>query len=165
MYFQNFPTTYYSYKGVDGTDVLVKLKDITRNVRVRKDVFSNITMYELYAIQEGETPELVSERFYGVPDYHWVIMLLNERYDYVSDWPLTNDDLVKYTMGKYGDLFIAHHYEDSRGFVVNASQDGAIGITTLDYETRINEQKRQIKMISNSMLSVIMENFDKIMTV
>lgn len=96
MYFKDFPQFLYDFNygnGVIKTDVV---KDITRNVRVRKEILSNITIFDEYDIIDGETPEIISEKFYGTPDYHWVIMLANERYDWSSDFPLPERILQKH---------------------------------------------------------------------
>ena len=85
MYFANFPKIVYDFDLSNGTDYKV-VTDITRNVRVRKQILENIALYDFYDIAEGETPEIVSEKIYGTPYYHWVIMLVNQRYDYVNDF-------------------------------------------------------------------------------
>lgn len=165
MYFDKFPIIFHSYLNKDGREVLVRLRDVTRNARVRKEILSNITMYEEYAIQDGETPEHVSEKFYDSPDYHWVIMLLNERYDYVSDWPMSSARMKDYVEGKYANQLATHHYEDSNRLVVPSTWPGAISVSNFEYEERINESKRQIKMITSPMLSLLLEDFDKIMAI
>lgn len=121
MYFQNFPKIYYDFDTTDNDRSLKILTDITANVRVRKQILEKITQYEEYDIQEGETPELIAEKFYGNPEYHWIIMLLNERYDYVSDYPINQDELEDYIASVYGaeNIYDIHHYEKS-GLVVEA---------------------------------------------
>lgn len=101
MYFKDIPSIYYNFK-IGGKDQLSIIKDITHNVRFRKEILSNITLYDEYDIRDGETPEIIAERVYGNPNYHWVIMLLNEKYDYVTDFPLSYPELVAHTEQKYG---------------------------------------------------------------
>lgn len=101
MYFANFPKIVYDFDLSKGTDYRV-VTDITRNVRVRKQILENITLYDYYDIAEGETPEIISEKIYGTPYYHWVIMLVNQRYDYVNDFPLSQLELDSYIDKKYG---------------------------------------------------------------
>jgi hypothetical protein len=101
MYFANFPKIVYDFDLSKGTDYRV-VTDITRNVRVRKQILENITLYDYYDIAEGETPEIISEKIYGTPYYHWVIMLVNQRYDYVNDFPLSQLELDSYIDQKYG---------------------------------------------------------------
>lgn len=93
----------------------VLVKDITQNVRVRTEILSNITLYDEYDIREGETPEIIAEKVYGNPNYHWVVMLCNQRYDYIDDFPLTQYELDKYITEKYGagNEYATHHFADT----------------------------------------------------
>ena len=112
---------YYNFN-LGGKDQLTIVKDITHNVRFRKEILSNITLYDEYDIRDGETPEIIAERIYGNPNYHWIIMLLNERYDYVTDFPLSYPELVSHTEQKYGagNLNGIHHYLDYQGNLVDS---------------------------------------------
>ena len=116
MYFKDVPSIYYNFK-IGGKDQLSIIKDITHNVRFRKEILSNITLYDEYDIRDGETPEIIAERVYGNPNYHWIIMLLNEKYDYLTDFPLTYNELVAHTTLKYGAEFIndANYFLDING--------------------------------------------------
>jgi hypothetical protein len=136
------------------------LTDITRNIRFRRDVLANITVYDYYDIVEGETPEIVAEQIYGNAQYHWIIMLVNERYDYLKDWPLTQFNLEQYIVDKYGNTANAiHHYENGNGVTVPSNYPLAVPITNANYEEKVNESKRRIKIISKQLLSTILKNF------
>ena len=113
MYFKNFPDIYYGFPTNDGTDFKLQvLKDITANVRFRKQIFENITLYDEYDIEEGETIEMIAEKIYGNPEYHWIIMLLNEKYNYANDYPMTEVELNTYIDETYGNQrYAVHHYE------------------------------------------------------
>lgn len=80
------------------------VKDITRNARIKKEVLSNISLYDEYDIVDGETPEIISEKFYGTPEYHWVIMIANEKYNHVSDFPLQETYLQKHISTYYNPI-------------------------------------------------------------
>lgn len=105
MYFKDFPKFLYDFKygNTDETQTSIVL-DTTRNVRFRKEVLSNYTLYDEYDIVDGETPEIIAEKVYGNPNYHWIIMLANDRYDWVSDFPLDYPALIKHTADKYNPL-------------------------------------------------------------
>jgi len=113
MYFKQFPQIYYDFPKANSDNVLQILTDITTNVRVRKEVLENITIYDEYDIQEGETPEMIAEKVYGNPELHWVIMLVNQRYNYLDDFPLTNLELAQLCIDNYGEnkIYNIHHYE------------------------------------------------------
>lgn len=113
MYFSNFPKIYYDFPQDATSTKLQILTDITTNVRIRKEVLENITVYDEYDIQEGETPEIIAEKMYGNPEYHWIIMLANQRYDYLKDFPMSSFELDAFIKDKYGidSVNDIHHYE------------------------------------------------------
>jgi len=136
------------------------LTDISRNIRFRKELLSNVTVYDEYDIVDGETPEIIAEKLYENPEYHWIIMLANDIYDYRKDFPLTQLQLEKFVSDKYGeDADATHHYEDENGFVVNSNAPGAVSVSNRQYEEKVNESKRRIKVISRELLNVILNNF------
>jgi hypothetical protein len=161
MYFSNFENMVYEFN-IAGKDTAIFLKDITRNVRFGRDVLANITVYDEYDIIGNETPEHIAEKFYGNPQYHWVIMLANECYDYASDFPLAQDILEQYISDKYDNPYGIHHYADNAGFVVNSDASGAVSVSNSDYEYSINESKRRIKIIPQIYVNQIISEFKKI---
>lgn len=101
MYFQKFPQFLYDFNYGNGVIKTSIVKDITRNVRVRRDILSNVTLYDEYDIIDGETPEIIAEKVYGTPDYHWVVMLCNEKIDYRADFPVPESILVRHIADSY----------------------------------------------------------------
>jgi hypothetical protein len=166
MYFAKFPTITYPFE-INGVLTAKKITDITTSVRIIKEVMANLTSYDEYDIQEGDTPEIISEKVYGSPLYHWVLMIANDRYDYTADFPLTTYELEQYVNRKYGaDAYSVHHYEDENGNVINQGNINVYGITSVqrsvpnyEYELRLNESKRRIKLISPENLFRILAQF------
>ena len=136
------------------------VRDITRNIRFRRDVLANVMIYDEYDIVDGETPEIIAEKMYGNAEYHWIVMLANDRYDYRSDFPLQYNELQDYINSKYGEQADSiRHYEDARGYVVDSDYPGAVSVSNRQYEERVNEDKRRIKIISPSLVRTILKNF------
>lgn len=225
MYFKDFPTFFYEFD-INGEKSLTAIKDITRNIRFRRDILANVTVYDEYDIQEGDTPEIISEKVYGSPQYHWVVMLMNENYDYINDFPLSELELEQYVHQKYGNYtedmsddlreaenilakFTIHHYERSDGLVLfDPSQYPQISyevkfkkednsgilldefgrelvaensvedivdppqvtdndlrypVTNWDYERRINESKRRIKLLPPELLNKVLQEFEELL--
>lgn len=90
MYFKEFPQFLYDFKYGDSETRTSIVTDVTRNVRIRKEILENVTLYDEYDIVDGETPEIIAEKIYGNPEYHWIIMIANGRYDYLTDFPKTD---------------------------------------------------------------------------
>ena len=161
MYFTKFPKINYLFK-IGGIEQLRILRDITINVRFRTDVLSNISLYEYYSMKEYDTPEKVADMFYKNPNLHWIIMLANDRFK-LSDFPMTNNQFEEYVNEKYGfnHLYDNHliygkpHYELPTGEIVDLGTELATPVSNWDYEFRLNEAKRIIRIISPKMVNQI----------
>lgn len=159
MYFSKIPVILYPYK-IGGQNTLKPVRDITHNVRFRKEVFENITLYDEYDLKDGETPEILADRIYGSSEYHWVIMLFNQRYNYIEDFPMTDSVLNQCIAAKYEDPYATRHYENEDGLIVNSDVIGAVPVTHYDWEVRQNEAKRRIRLISPELLGVILGEYN-----
>ena len=168
MYFEAFPVMYYDFVKPDGEIDYVLLKDITENIRFKRDILQNLSLYEYYSMRDGDTPEIISEKFYGTPFYHWVIMIANDRYDYINDYALPIHLLDPIIKEKYGEnnIYDIHHYEYD-GYIVDEDfgTDFQVQITSVsnyDYEISENEKKRRIRIITPSLLETILADFRRI---
>jgi len=159
MYFKNFPEFIYDFIS-GGSSKTSLVKDITRNIRFRRDILANVTVYDEYDIIDGETPEIIAEKIYGNAEYHWIIMLANDRYDYIEDFPLAEYQLVKVIASKYpGTKNNIHHYVDAKGFVVNSDAPGAVSVSNEQDERNKNEAKRRIKIVSSNIINTILKDY------
>lgn len=126
MYFKDFPKFLYDFNYGNNTKTTV-VTDITRNVRFRKHLLSNVTLYDEYDMMDGETPEIIAEKFYGSPEYHWIVMLANGKYDWKNDFPLPEDVLQRHIVQQYNPTLYASSWyvEDTRA---------SLGYETLYYK-------------------------------
>ena len=160
MYFQNFPAIYYEYE-IGGKKVLRTVTDITQNIRVVSSILDSITLYDEYDIMDGETPEIISNKIYGSPLYHWTIMIANRRFNYLEDWPMPTDQLETYIKDKYGDqMYATRYYVNSNGHIVNSTEPMATPVSNYDHEQQLNEGKRRIKIVSPNLLNRILIQFN-----
>ena len=138
--------------------------DIFRRIQLSDELKSNTAFFDLYDVQDGETPELVAFKFYRYPQYHWIVLLANEIIDPRYDWPLTQPNLIEYCKSKYGvnEIYSTHHYVDSNGRVVDSSQVGATSVSNFQYEDQLNEGKRRIKILKAEVVAELVSNFETI---
>lgn len=158
MYFKSFPLTYYSFD--DGITAKV-ITNITLRAVINDQIKSNLSLYDEYDVRDGETPEIVSDKFYNTTLYHWLILHVNDILDPRYEWPLSTANLISYCQSKYDNIYATHHYEDSNGVVVNPDQIGAVSVSNYQYEDRINESKRRIKVLKPTYVSAITADFIK----
>ena len=166
MYFRKFNTFLYDFQhSSNNTDrILTVIRDITKNIRFRTQTFANVSLYDEYDIRDGDTPEIIAEKIYGSPEYHWVVMISNERYDWINDFPLQQRELYKFVTQKYGsgNEYAVHHYVDSNGFEVDSDNAQATSVSNYSYEETKNEQRRRIKLISPTLVNQIVREFEDI---
>ena len=118
MYFQNFPYTYYSLDDIATTQIVT---NISLRVRLSDELKNNFAFFDKYDIKDGETPEILADKFYSNPQLHWVILHTNDILDPRFDWPLTTNNLVLFAQGKYNNVNAPHHYVDANSVITNAN--------------------------------------------
>ena len=91
----------------------IRVKNLFRRVKIREDLFSNLTEFDKYQIHGDDRPDTVSEELYGNPNLDWVILMSNNIIDIKNEWPMTQYDLNMYLDEKYTpeQLIDIHHYE------------------------------------------------------
>lgn len=98
-YFSYFPKTFYKSSD-DGTDLDVVTNIMTR-FKMQESLKTNSAAYTKYSIKDGDTPEIIAHKFYGDPEYHWVILTYNNLLDPQFNWPLEERTLSRYINSKY----------------------------------------------------------------
>ena len=166
MYFHNFPKIDYDVNGNKETN---HIQDILTRIAIRKGIRDRNSLFTKYQIEDGESPEMISDIFYGNPQYHWIILMMNKLFNRYYDWPLSYSELQAYTLDKYSDVNARHHYEipQSSGDTTvkinignnNTGHPTATSISNLEYEFELNEKKKQIKILDPSYLSKFISEF------
>ena len=170
MYFNKFPLMAYDMKN-NGNYKL--LPDIMRRVKLRSGIAAGRFVFDSYDVKNGERPEDIAFKYYGDAEYHWVILLTNNITDRFYQWPLTQPQFDAFLTDKYGkgSEDAVHHYElaqtsgattsrdDSHMLEVNSDTDDATSISNRQYEERIQDKNRQIKLLDRRYLSQFVEEF------
>jgi len=141
--------------------------DIFRRISVNR--FSkNLVFLQSITVPDGYTVEQVADKYYKRPDYHWVILMINDIVDVRKEWPMSNSDLLAYAKKKYGDVKIyeTHHYRtaDEDKIIVDYDEGdlatGAIEeVTNIQYEEELNDSKREIKILDPKFLAEFVTNY------
>lgn len=113
-YFDQFPTIQYNASGEPYKN-RVNITDVTFRLKFREKVKNNIYSYYVVDVSDDDTLEILAEKYYGNPEYHWVIAMANDIVDPQYDWPLPYRAYVNYINNKYGSAANSelqiHHYE------------------------------------------------------
>ena len=166
MYFDMIPKIYYDSKANDKYDLLTNL--MTR-VKLRTDIKNDIFDYDYYDVIDGETPEMIAHKYYDNPELHWTILVANDIVDYYEDWPMSVQRFEEFVKDKYANPQGVHHYEISQtsGDVTKTINVGmnttdyasASAISNYTYEQRLQDDKRQIRLIGQNYIKQFVDEF------
>jgi len=127
-YFRNVPDFDYVSRlpGSKSISDYVRVKNLFRRVKIRPDIFADITYFTKYKVNSPDRPDNVAREVYGDPNLDWLVMLSNNIIHLENEWPLTQISFNNYCLSKYGsyeNLYNVHHYEtqevrDSRGDII-----------------------------------------------
>lgn len=132
-FFDLFPTTLYKLSGKRYSNY-DNITNIMFRIGMVKETINNIASYYQYIIKDGETPEVLADRFYNDPEAHWMILYANDIYNPYKDWPMDGRTFSKYLTDKYGSVANAqttyHHYEK----VIRRDNNGKITETRFEID-------------------------------
>ena len=190
-YFRELPNLRYPSFLPEKTSSLdyTLVKNLFRRVKVRNDLYKNFVVFQKYEIPEGARPDTVAEDLYGTPNLDWVVLTTAGIINVRNEWPLSNRDLYNYCFEKYGDslnntrFFETTEVKDSNGrltlpkgkivdsnFTIpnptnpSATVNPVVGISNFIYETRINEEKRNINVLRQEYITEFLDDMREIMT-
>ena len=190
-YFKELPNLLYPSFLPDKTSSLdyIEVKNIFSRVKVRDDLYNNFVVFQKYEIPEGARPDTVAEDVFGSPRLDWVVLTVAGITNVRNEWPLSNRDLYNYAHDKYGDsldstrFFETKEVKDSTGRLIlpkgkvvdndftipnptnpSATLNPVVGISNFVYETRLNEEKRNINILRIEYLNEFINDMKSIMT-
>lgn len=158
-YFSKFPI--YITRTTEGSQVIIT--DLFRRVGVGK-MFGDVVVGLIpYTILDGETPEMVSQKIYGTPFNHWILLLVNNIVSVLAEWPLETSSLNNKILAEYINPYGVHHYFNTAiGYIVdrNDSDPNIVVITNFDYEVSVNDAKRQIRFLDPDFVHTFIKEFE-----
>jgi hypothetical protein len=173
-YFTNFPKGYYDIKG-NGQVKLVT--DLMRRIKVRSKIRDEASLYQTYDVPNGERPETTAFKHFGDTELHWVILMTNDITDAYYEWPLSEQDFETYVRDKYANPDAVHHYEKTQSsgrqtgngpedythkVQVNSDAVGAQSVSNYEYEQRLQDERRTIKLLQPQFLGLFIEEFERL---
>ena len=153
------------------------LPDILRRVKQRNAIKSGQFIFDTYDVKNGEKPEDIAYKWFGDAQLHWVILMTNDVTDRYYQWPMNDAQFEEFIADKYSNPDGIHHYEVTKDsgrttgqgpndyshlVEVNSDTDNAISISNREYEERIQDKNRSIRLLNQRFLSDFIEEFDKL---
>ena len=189
-YFRELPNLNYQSTSSDrsSSEDYVVVKNIFRRAKLRDDLKYVFTSLVDYYIGDGIRPDQVADNIYGDPELDWVVLTSANIINVRDEWPLDSGEMYNYALNKYGnDLNQIRHYEttevkDSSGRLIlpkgkvvdsgftipdpsssTATLNPVAGVTNYEYESKLNDEKRSIYIISPDYLQVFLNDMKDIM--
>jgi len=179
-YFRELPNLQYQspYSNRISSESYITAKNIFRRMKIRDDLKNVFSIFNKYEINDGDRPDNVAKELYGKSNFDWVVLLTANIVNVRDEWPLSSKELYDFTLSKYGLTKIneVRHYEttevkNNRGIVIlpkgkvvddnfkipnpeniNAELNPVRGVTYYEYESILNEEKRNIDVLRSEYL-------------
>ena len=167
----------------------IEIKNLFRRAKLRDDLQNNFTVFEKYEIPMGLRPDTVAEELYGSDELDWVVLTVAGILNVRNEWPLSDRDLYEYSLDKYGEslnstrFFETKETKDSNGRLIlpkgkvvdsdftipnpsnpSANLNPVVGISNYEYETRLNDEKRNIYILREEYVQQFLTDIRDIMT-
>ena len=171
----------------------IEVKNLFKRAFLREDIFQDLAFFTKYQIVGDDRPDNVAFKIYEDSSLDWVVLISNNILNIQSEWPMKQYDFDKYLLDKYETyekMNEVHHYETveikngdgvvlvPKGLTVtedftfdyyNFYNDSYItekpvnAITNLQYEEKLNDDKRNIFLLKPRYLSVVIDDLEDIM--
>ena len=177
-YFKSIPNVAYDING-NAPNTFQKATNIMKRPMFKPAVVSEITDYYPYRIKDGYRPDMVSQELYGTPAYAYLILMFNDIYDPVFDWPLGLKQFDNYIVSKYGSIdsavsTVKYYYQIIRAevaktgtaeripavkYIVDSTAYALLGederttISQYDWEFELNDEKTELQIINASIIA------------
>jgi hypothetical protein len=96
-YFQTLPQVVTT----DYNNNLVVLTNLLSRAEVIPALQKNPILFYQYDIQEGDTPEIIADKYYGDSYRYWLVLFANQLIDPQWDWPMKSQVFMDYLVDKY----------------------------------------------------------------
>lgn len=174
-YFRYFPTT---PNDLVQSGNPIEVTNILKRFAFRTEIENLDSVFYDYAVQEGDRPDTIAEKYYGDARHAWIVLHFNNIEDPIFDWQLFGSNFENYIEGKYGSVSAAQsEVKEYRQIITQRSvrYDGSViperyvvvdqttyntlpnnsrrMLTVYDYEAELNEEKGKIKLLDERFLS------------
>jgi hypothetical protein len=79
----------------------ILMTNILTRAKLIEELQDNPMLFYKYNIQDGDTPEIIAEKYYDDPYKYWIVLYSNQIMDPVWNWPLNYEQFLTYINNKY----------------------------------------------------------------
>ena len=192
-YFRQVPDFEYVSRLPDANiSDYINVKNFFKRITLKQDIYQDLSFFTKYKIKGDDRPDNVAFQEYGRSDLDWIVLTSNNILNIQSEWPMPQFEFDKYLIEKYGtydNLNNTHHHETTelknnddviivqKGLRVESNysityyensgmvtQSPVVEVTNYQYEEQLNDSKRNIFLLKDIYLNVIIDDFQDLMT-
>ena len=171
----------------------ITVKNLFKRGKLREDIFQDLTLFTKYKIKGNDRPDNVAFDFYNDSNLDWLVLVSNNILNVQTEWPLLTNEFDRYLVDKYGTVGIGeiHHYEttevknisgvvivkegltcesdysvtfyDARSGGYTTKSNIAVPVTNYEYESKIEDAKRNIFLLKQRYVNIVKDDIDDIM--
>jgi hypothetical protein len=79
----------------------ILMTNLLARASIVQELINNPMQFYEYAVQEGDTPEIVADKYYGDPFKYWIVLFSNQILDPIWEWPMPYATFLEYIDAKY----------------------------------------------------------------
>lgn len=161
-YFSRFPQIV-----IQSNNKPIIITDFLRRVSLSDKFRINTVFLDEYLVKDGETPEMVSNIFYGKPEYHWIILMVNDITNPREEWPILDAKVTDLVYLKYDfKITVPDGSEYTANDVITSDNDGKFLVSkVVDNVIHMRSQVGKILLTSsNTLTNVTTETEDLTIT-
>jgi len=161
-YFSRFPQIV-----IQSNNKPIIITDFLRRVSLSDKFRINTVFLDEYLVKDGETPEMVSNIFYGKPEYHWIILMVNDITNPREEWPILDAKVTDLVYLKYDfKITVPDGSEYAANDVITSDNDGKFLVSkVVDDVVHMRSQVGKILLTtSNTLTNVTTETEDLTIT-
>lgn len=149
-YFKKFPQ--YISRTVGNNQIIIT--DFFKRVGITQRAKNLSALLLPYIVLDGETPEMVANKFYGTPFYHWVLLLINDITDPRKEWPLESRYVIPFIFEKYNfELTVADISQYDIDDIITSEEGGKFIVVDVTDKVFIRSTEGITTIASTSILT------------
>lgn len=83
----------------NGTPIL--MTNLLARAKLIDELKDNTMLFYSYIIKDGDTPEIIADKYYGDSYKYWIVLYSNNLLDPIWSWPMEYNQLMAYLDSKY----------------------------------------------------------------
>lgn len=131
LYFNTLPkvlSTDYKNNGITLTNIITRAE-------IKPSLLKNPLIYYSYDLQEGDTPDIVAEKYYGDSYRYWLVLFSNQILDPQGSWPKNSRQFEDYINVKYASDAANASISSVFAYTTSTAYEYRKTITTVDNDS------------------------------